>query len=257
MLTNPNTLGVFDRNIEEIAKIVHDVGRDALLRRREPQRRDGPRAAGRHGVRHRPLQPAQDVHAAARRRRPGRRADRGLGPDRAVPAAAAGGRSARTGRFDLDFDRPQSIGRLRGFQGNFGVFVRSYAYILSLGADGLAEASRHRGAERQLPDGAAARARAASTSRRRSTAPACTSSCSPAAPMKKALGHPDAGPRQAAARPRLPPADGLLPAARRRGAADRADRDRDARDARRVRRGRRCDPARGGGGPVGGAERAV
>ena len=43
--------------------------------------------------------------------------------------------------FDLDFDRPQSIGRLRGFQGNFGVFVRSYAYILSLGADGLAEAS--------------------------------------------------------------------------------------------------------------------
>ena len=43
--------------------------------------------------------------------------------------------------FDLDFDRPKSIGRLRGFQGNFGVFVRAYAYILSLGADGLAEAS--------------------------------------------------------------------------------------------------------------------
>jgi glycine dehydrogenase subunit 2 len=44
-------------------------------------------------------------------------------------------------RFDLDYDRPQSIGRLRGFQGNFGVFVRSYAYILSLGGDGLREAS--------------------------------------------------------------------------------------------------------------------
>ena len=43
--------------------------------------------------------------------------------------------------FDLDHARPKSIGRLRGFQGNFGVFVRSYAYILSLGADGLAEAS--------------------------------------------------------------------------------------------------------------------
>src|SRR5262249_51103118 len=43
--------------------------------------------------------------------------------------------------FDLEFDIPKSIGRLRGFQGNFGVFVRSYAYILSLGADGLAEAS--------------------------------------------------------------------------------------------------------------------
>jgi glycine dehydrogenase subunit 2 len=43
--------------------------------------------------------------------------------------------------FDLDHDRPRSIGRLRGFQGNFGVFVRSYAYILSLGGDGLTEAS--------------------------------------------------------------------------------------------------------------------
>jgi glycine dehydrogenase subunit 2 len=43
--------------------------------------------------------------------------------------------------FDLDHDRPKSIGRLRGFQGNFGVFVRSYAYILSLGGDGLREAS--------------------------------------------------------------------------------------------------------------------
>jgi glycine dehydrogenase subunit 2 len=44
--------------------------------------------------------------------------------------------------FDLDYDRPKSIGRLRGFQGNFGVFVRSLAYILSLGGDGLSEASR-------------------------------------------------------------------------------------------------------------------
>jgi glycine dehydrogenase subunit 2 len=43
--------------------------------------------------------------------------------------------------FDLDFERPKSIGRLRGFQGNFGVFVRSYAYMLSLGGDGLTEAS--------------------------------------------------------------------------------------------------------------------
>ena len=43
--------------------------------------------------------------------------------------------------YDLDYDRPKSIGRLRGFQGNFGVFVRSYAYIRSLGADGLKEMS--------------------------------------------------------------------------------------------------------------------
>ena len=141
MLTNPNTLGVFDRNIEEIA---HDRARrrgDALLRRGEPQRRHGPRAAGRHGVRHRPLQPAQDVHAAARRRRAGRGADRGVATGSSRSCRGRRWSSTTTGRSTLDFDRPQSIGRLRGFQGNFGVFVRSYAYILSLGADGLAEAS--------------------------------------------------------------------------------------------------------------------
>jgi glycine dehydrogenase subunit 2 len=44
-------------------------------------------------------------------------------------------------RYDLDYDRPKSIGRLRGFQGNYGVFVRSYAYIRSLGAAGLRDVS--------------------------------------------------------------------------------------------------------------------
>jgi glycine dehydrogenase subunit 2 len=43
--------------------------------------------------------------------------------------------------FELDDDRPKSIGKLRGFQGNYGVFVRTYAYIRSLGAEGLKEAS--------------------------------------------------------------------------------------------------------------------
>jgi glycine dehydrogenase subunit 2 len=43
--------------------------------------------------------------------------------------------------FDLVSDKPKSIGRLRGFQGNFGTFVRSYAYIRSLGAEGLQDAS--------------------------------------------------------------------------------------------------------------------
>jgi glycine dehydrogenase subunit 2 len=47
----------------------------------------------------------------------------------------------RDGGFELEHDRPESIGKLRGFQGNFGVFVRAYAYIRSLGRDGLKEAS--------------------------------------------------------------------------------------------------------------------
>jgi glycine dehydrogenase subunit 2 len=48
------------------------------------------------------------------------------------------------GSFALDHDRrpdSKSIGRLRGFHGNYGCFVRSYAYICSLGADGLKDAS--------------------------------------------------------------------------------------------------------------------
>jgi glycine dehydrogenase subunit 2 len=45
------------------------------------------------------------------------------------------------GSFDLDDHRPKSIGKLRGFQGNYGCFVRSYAYIRSLGAEGLKDAS--------------------------------------------------------------------------------------------------------------------
>ena len=91
MLTNPNTLGLFDENIAEIAGADPRGGRDALLRRRQPQRGDGPLAARRHGLRHRPRQPAQVLQPAARRRRPRGRPDRRLRADRALPAAAAGG----------------------------------------------------------------------------------------------------------------------------------------------------------------------
>jgi len=46
------------------------------------------------------------------------------------------------GKFRLDADCPKSIGRVRSFFGNFGVLVRAYTYILSLGGDGLEEASQ-------------------------------------------------------------------------------------------------------------------
>ena len=103
-----------------------------LLRRSEPERRLRDLAAGRHGLRHRPHQPAQDVLAAARRRRPRRRADRRPRDARAVPPRA-GDRAATATMFRLDHDRPKSIGKVRGFTGPFGVFVRSYAYIRAYG----------------------------------------------------------------------------------------------------------------------------
>jgi glycine cleavage system P protein (glycine dehydrogenase) subunit 2 len=159
MLTNPNTLGLFDENIAEIAALIHaaggtlyydganlnaimghtrpgDMGFDIVhvnLHKSfsQPHGGGGP-GAGPIAVSERiePFLPRPQVV-----RREGAMAA-GSDDDGGSPGSEAGGPY-----FDLDYDRPKSVGRLRGFQGNFGVFVRSYAYILSLGADGLAEAS--------------------------------------------------------------------------------------------------------------------
>jgi glycine dehydrogenase subunit 2 len=45
------------------------------------------------------------------------------------------------GEFKLDHKRPQSIGRVRSFYGNFGMLVRAYTYVLAMGGDGLTQAS--------------------------------------------------------------------------------------------------------------------
>jgi len=46
------------------------------------------------------------------------------------------------GHLTLDYKRPQSIGRVRSFYGNFGMLVRAYTYILAMGGDGLSQASQ-------------------------------------------------------------------------------------------------------------------
>ena len=157
MLTNPNTLGIFDANIEEIAHVVHDVGATLYYDGANLNAVMGISRPGRHGLRHRALQPAQVLHPAPRRRRPGRGPDRGVRSHRALPAAARSStRSTATAASTSTTHRPKSIGKLRGFQGNYGCFVRSYAYIRSLGAEGLKDASRDGRAQRQLPARAAA-----------------------------------------------------------------------------------------------------
>ena len=133
MLTNPSTLGLFDENIEEIAEIFHGAGRAHVLRRREPERRLRHLAARRHGLRHRPHQPAQDVLAAARRRRAGRRADRGPRQARAVPAGAGGRRATATTLPASTTTGRSRSARCAASRGPFGVFVRSYAYIRAYG----------------------------------------------------------------------------------------------------------------------------
>ena len=145
MLTNPNTLGLFDQNIEEIASIVHDAGGTLYY--------DGANLNAIMG-RSRPGDMGFDiVHVNLHKSfsQPHGGGGPGAGPIAAsdriepfLPRPQVVRREPQNGgepTFDLDYDRPKSIGRLRGFQGNFGVFVRSYAYILSLGGDGLQEAS--------------------------------------------------------------------------------------------------------------------
>jgi glycine cleavage system P protein (glycine dehydrogenase) subunit 2 len=140
MLTNPNTLGVFDHNIEEIAEIVHGVGATLYY--------DGANLNAVMGI-SRPGDMGFDiVHFNLHKSftQPHGGGGPGAGPiavaDRIEPYLP---RPVITrgadGAFDLDNDRPKSIGKLRGFQGNYGCFVRSYAYIRSLGAEGLKDAS--------------------------------------------------------------------------------------------------------------------
>ena len=90
MLTNPSTLGLFDEGIAEVADIFHAQGALLYYDGANLNAVVGKLAPRRHGVRHRPLQPAQDVLPAARGRWPRRRAGRGAGGSGAVPAVAAG-----------------------------------------------------------------------------------------------------------------------------------------------------------------------
>jgi glycine dehydrogenase subunit 2 len=143
MLTNPSTLGLFDPNIAEIAEIVHGVGATLYY--------DGANLNAIMGIT-RPGDMGFDiVHFNLHKSftQPHGGGGPGAGPiavseriEPYLPRPQVVRREDDAGfAFDLDEDRPKSIGKLRGFQGNYGVFVRSYAYIRSLGAEGLREAS--------------------------------------------------------------------------------------------------------------------
>jgi glycine dehydrogenase subunit 2 len=152
MLTNPSTLGLFDDGIEEISRIVHDIGATLYY--------DGANLNAIMGI-CRPGDMGFDiVHFNLHKSftQPHGGGGPGAGPiavsgriepflprPQVVRRPGAGSNGHGTGSagdfYDLDYDRPKSIGRLRGFQGNYGVFVRSYAYIRSLGAPGLREVS--------------------------------------------------------------------------------------------------------------------
>jgi glycine dehydrogenase subunit 2 len=140
MITNPNTLGLFETNIEAIAKVVHAKGGLVYL--------DGANLNALMGIA-KPGHMGVDVlHMNLHKTfsTPHGGGGPGAGPvlvrDQLkdylpVPRIVQDG-----GEFKLDSYCPKSIGRVRSFFGNFGVLVRAYTYILSLGGDGLEEASR-------------------------------------------------------------------------------------------------------------------
>src|SRR5213082_604114 len=131
MLTNPSTLGLFDENIEDVEKIFHDAG--ALLYY------DGANLNAVCGI-SRPGDMGFDIvhinlHKTFSQPHGGGGPGGGpivvrerLEPFLPVPAVVRDGE-----HFRLDFDRPKSIGKVRGFTGPFGVFVRSYAFIRAYG----------------------------------------------------------------------------------------------------------------------------
>ncbi|CAH0345711.1 aminomethyl-transferring glycine dehydrogenase subunit GcvPB [Bacillus sp. CECT 9360] len=135
MLTNPNTLGLFEENILEMAEIIHSAGGklyydganlNAVLSKARPgdmgfdvvhlnlhKTFTGPHGGGGPGSG--PVGVKSDlIHY--------------------LPKPLV---SEKDGRYFFDYDRPQSIGRVKPYYGNFGINVRAYTYIRSMGPDGL------------------------------------------------------------------------------------------------------------------------
>jgi len=135
MLTNPNTLGIFDEQIAKIAEILHRKGgllymdganMNALVAKARP---------GDFGVDVMHLNLHKTFSTPHGGGGPGSgpvACKRHLEPFLPKPVIAE-----ENGELRLDYDRPHSIGRVRAFFGNFGMFVRALAYIMANGPDGL------------------------------------------------------------------------------------------------------------------------
>ena len=146
MITNPSTLGIFEREIEEIIAIVRGVGATLYYDGANLNAVMGWSRPGDMGFDivhfnlHKTFTPPHGGGGPGAG--PIAVSDR-IAPFLPVPLVVRRSDGDDDGRpeFDFDFDRPKSIGRLRGFHGNYGVFVRTYAYIRSLGAKGLKDVS--------------------------------------------------------------------------------------------------------------------
>ncbi len=139
MLTNPNTVGLFEGHIQELTSIVHEAGGLVYY--------DGANANAIMGHA-RPGDMGFDVvHLNIHKTftTPHGGGGPGCGPvgvkkilEPFLPKPTV---EKKDDRYYLEYDIPNSMGRVKDFQGHFGIMVRAYTYILMMGADGLKEAS--------------------------------------------------------------------------------------------------------------------
>ncbi len=140
MLTNPNTLGLFEEKISQVQQLVHEAG--GLLYY------DGANLNAIMGL-VRPGDTGFDV-CHLNLHKTFSTPHGGGGPGGCAVAVASKLEQflpvpvvVRSGdRFSFDYNRPESIGKVKGFYGNFGILVRAYAYILTHGRSGLTQVSR-------------------------------------------------------------------------------------------------------------------
>jgi len=140
MLTNPNTLGLFEENILEVANVVHNKGGLIYC--------DGANMNALMGIA-RPGDMGVDVlHINLHKTfsTPHGGGGPGSGPvcvtEELAPYLPFPLAEEKEGLYNLNHNRPDSIGKIKSFYGNFGILVRAYAYIKSMGGEGLERVSK-------------------------------------------------------------------------------------------------------------------
>ncbi|MDM5315937.1 aminomethyl-transferring glycine dehydrogenase subunit GcvPB [Fictibacillus sp. b24] len=141
MLTNPNTLGLFEEHILEMAKIVHEAGGKLYY--------DGANANAILGFA-RPGDMGFDVvHLNLHKTFTGPHGGGGPGSGPVgvkadlIPFLPKPVLVKENDVYKFEYNRPQSIGRVKPFYGNFGINVRAFTYIMTMGPDGLRQVSEN------------------------------------------------------------------------------------------------------------------
>ena len=139
MLTNPNTVGIFEKNIVEICQVIHDAGGLVYMDGANMNALVGVARPGDFGV--------DVIHLNLHKTfsTPHGGGGPGCGPccctaelEPFLPTP----RVVKTGNvYKLGYNRPESIGRVKAFYGNFGMMIRALSYIYTHGAEGLKEAT--------------------------------------------------------------------------------------------------------------------